>query len=74
MGGIGADGKPVATAEIHDLGGAPEDKIPFAAEIPALPRSRAAVGLLSNLSMAIVGGEGPDGSSSSAVEIYQPRR
>jgi hypothetical protein len=73
VGGIGADGKPIATAEIHDLSKVNEDKVVFAAEIPASPRARATVGILSNLSVAVVGGEGPDGSTN-AVEIYQPRR
>lgn len=73
VGGLGADGKPIANAEIHDLSMTSMDKLPFVAEIPALPRSRATAGALSNLSVAILGGEAADGSSN-AVEIYQPRR
>jgi hypothetical protein len=73
VGGIGADGKHLASAEIHDLGSLPDEKLPFVAELPALPRARATAGFLSNLSVAIIGGESADGSSS-AVEIYQPRQ
>jgi hypothetical protein len=61
-------GKLVETAEIYDI-----KTWALLSETPAVPRARATVTALPNLSVVILGGE-TAGSSSNAVEIYQPRR
>jgi hypothetical protein len=67
-GGLGAGGQPLANAEIYALA-----DLSFAAEIPAVPRANATVTALPNISVLVLGGTAAD-SSSSAIEIYQPRQ
>jgi hypothetical protein len=72
VGGLGADGKPIANAELHDT-----SRWTHVADLQAVPRFGASASLISNKSVAIVGGRG-DGeearSSSREIEIYQPRQ
>jgi hypothetical protein len=71
-GGVGADGKPIANAELHDA-----TDFTHVKDIEAVPRFAAAAARMSNNSVAIVGGRGAGEetqSSSREIEIYQPRR
>ena len=67
VGGIGADGKRLATADVHDA-----KSFAHVAELKAEARSGATVTPLPNLTMMVLGGETETGSSA-AIEIYQPR-
>jgi len=72
VGGFGADGKPVASAEIYNV-----KTLSFVAEVPAVGRGRATASVLANLSAIVIGGQesADDPSlSSGAVEVYQPLR
>jgi hypothetical protein len=66
--GPGGVRKPIDTAEIYDI-----RTWQLQSEPPAVPRARATATSLPNLSVVILGGE-TAGSSSNAVEIYQPRQ
>jgi hypothetical protein len=67
VGGIGADGKRLATAEVYDA-----KSFTFVTQLTAEARSGAIVTPLPNLTMMLLGGT-TETSSSSAIEIYQPR-
>ncbi len=67
-GGYGPDGRLLDNAEIYDV-----KTWELVAETPAVPRARATATVLPNLSVVLLGGD-TEGSSSNAVEIYQPRR
>jgi hypothetical protein len=67
-GGIGADGKHLATAELYDA-----KSLVFQSELKAEARSGATATPMPNLTMMLVGGR-TDSGSSAAIEIYQPRR
>jgi hypothetical protein len=67
-GGYDATGKLIETAEVYDVKNWQLQGTPA-----AVPRARATATALPNLSVVILGGE-TSGSSSNAVEIYQPRR
>jgi hypothetical protein len=72
VGGFGAGGAPIATAEIYN-----SKTLAFVAEIPAVARGRASVTVLPNLSVVIAGGQvsaAPGADGSGAIEIYQPLR
>jgi hypothetical protein len=66
-GGIGADGKRLATAEVYDA-----KTFAFVTELKAEARSGATVTPLPNLTMMLLGGT-TETSFSAAIEIYQPR-
>ncbi len=67
-GGIGADGKHLATAELYDA-----KTFDFVSELKAEARSGATATPMPNLTMMLVGGR-TDSGSSAAIEIYQPRK
>jgi hypothetical protein len=67
-GGIGADGKHLATAELYDA-----KTFTFVSELKAEARSGATATPMPNLTMMLVGGR-TDSGSSVAIEIYQPRK
>jgi hypothetical protein len=66
-GGIGADGKRLATAEVYDA-----KSFAYVTQLTAEARSGATVTPLPNLTMMLLGGT-TETCSSSAIEIYQPR-
>jgi hypothetical protein len=68
VGGYDTAGKLIETAEIYDVKTWERQGTPA-----AVPRARATATSLPNLSVVILGGE-TAGSSSNAIEIYQPRR
>jgi hypothetical protein len=67
-GGIGADGKHLATAELYDA-----KTFVFQSELKAEARSGATATPMPNLTMMLLGGR-TDSGSSAAIEIYQPRK
>ena len=67
VGGLGPDRQPLPNAEIYALG-----DLSFVGVIPAAARANATATPLANVSVLVLGGTTAD-SSSSAVEIYQPR-
>jgi hypothetical protein len=67
MGGVGADGKRLATGEVYDA-----KALSYVGEIKGEARSGAIASPLPNLTVMLIGGV-TDASSSSAIEIYQPR-
>jgi hypothetical protein len=74
-GGMGGDGKPVGDAEIYD---ASSDALPLRGTTPCQARYHAGVTMMSNQSVAVIGGTQLDSKGapapSSVVEIYQPTR
>jgi hypothetical protein len=67
LGGLGADGQPVPSAEVYDL-----ESLTFLSELPAAARANATAVPMPTLTMAVLGGTTAD-STSDAVEFYKPR-
>ncbi len=68
-GGLGTEGILLDSAEIFDL----KSLAPVAIET-VFPRARASATLLSNQSVAVIGGDARDNKPTDVIEIYQPRR